>query len=198
STNPVVNISWNDAALYCNWLSSKEGFKPFYSVRAGKVFGVEKESRGYRLPTEAEWEYAARFANKRKSTLFVWGDDYQVEETAGNVADKSAENSVRTYIGGYNDSFKSVAPAGSFGVEKSGLFDMSGNVSEWVTDVLSYKIPDKNTVYTDYMGPSRGRDHVIKGSNFTSASWTELRASFKESSDSALPEVGFRIARYIN
>jgi len=75
---------------------------------------------------------------------------------------------------------------------------MSGNVSEWVTDVLSYKIPDKNTVYTDYMGPSRGRDHVIKGSNFTSASWTELRASFKESSDSALPEVGFRIARYIN
>jgi hypothetical protein len=48
------------------------------------------------------------------------------------------------------------------------------------------------------MGPSRGRDHVIKGSNFTSASWTELRASFKESSDSALPEVGFRVARYIN
>jgi len=198
STNPVVNISWNDAALYCNWLSSKEGFKPFYSVRAGKVFGVEKESRGYRLPTEAEWEYAARFANKRKSTLFVWGDDYQIEETAGNVADKSAENSVRTYIGGYNDSFKSVAPAGSFGVEKSGLFDMSGNVSEWVTDVISYDIPDKNTVYTDYIGLSRGRDHVIKGSNFTSASWTELRASFKESSDSALPEVGFRVARYIN
>ena len=198
SLKPVVNISWNEAAIYCNWLSEIEGFQPFYFAKEGKVIGANKISRGYRLPTEAEWEYAARFANKRKPTIFVWGDDYEIDSGAGNIADKSAQDSVRTYIGSYNDSFKLRAPPGSFPIEKSGLYDMSGNVSEWVTDALSYEVPTKNDVYLDYMGPPQGRDHVIKGSNFTSANWTELRASFKESSDIGLPELGFRVARYID
>jgi formylglycine-generating enzyme required for sulfatase activity len=198
SLKPVVNISWTEAARFCNWLSSKEGFEPFYTVSRGQVIGINKMSRGYRLPSEAEWEYAARYANKRAPTIFVWGDDYEVQKPAGNIADKSAKGSVKAFIGSYNDGFATIAPSGSFPAEKSGLFDMSGNVSEWVTDALSYEIPNKGTVYTDFTGPTRGSDHIIKGSNFTSSSWTELRASFKESSDAALSEVGFRVARYVN
>lgn len=75
---------------------------------------------------------------------------------------------------------------------------MSGNVSEWVNDVYSLNIPNPNQKYLDYLGLPSGPEHVIKGSNFSSASWSELRASFKESSAVGRSDVGFRIARYIN
>ena len=55
-----MNVSWNDAALYCNWLSKQEGFEVFYKVQENKVIGFNLNSHGYRLPTESEWSWAAR------------------------------------------------------------------------------------------------------------------------------------------
>ena len=195
---PVRSISWEEAATFCNWLSLKEGFEPFYISRQSRIIGFDKSSLGYRLPTEAEWEYVARAAGKKAPTTFVWGNDYEVPEAAGNIADESAKGTVKIFLGEYNDGFAGIAPSGSFDAEISGLHDQSGNVSEWTHDFYLLDPPEVNKVYFDYMGKPKGASHVIKGSNYLSASWTELRASYKDTSNDGRIDVGFRIARYIN
>ena len=197
SAKPVTNISWEDAALFCNWLSQQEGLTPFYLTRGAVIIGFNADSRGYRLPSEAEWEYVARYANKPSPTVFTWGNEYDISKSAGNIADTSASATARTFIDDYTDGVAGTAPVGSYEKELSGLFDMSGNVSEWVHDIYAIELPDKEVVYEDYLGPERGSQHVVKGSNYLSADWTEFRASFKESVDGPRAEVGFRVARYI-
>ena len=118
--------------------------------------------------------------------------------TAGNIADKSAKGTVKIFLGEYNDGFAGIAPSGSFDAEISGLHDQSGNVSEWTHDFYLLDPPEVTKVYFDHMGKPKGASHVIKGSNYLSASWTELRASYKDTSNDGRIDVGFRIARYIN
>ena len=197
-SHPVTGISWGEAALYCNWLSVREGLSPFYRTRGDRVVGFDPQSRGYRMPSEAEWEFAAKYADKSSPSIFVWGDDYAAGSIMGNIADKSADGSVKKFLADYSDGIKGIGASGRSKPEPSGLFDFSGNVSEWVHDVYSIKIPLKGDVYLDYLGPAVGSSHVIKGSNFASYSWTELRASFREFSDVGRSDVGFRLARYIN
>lgn len=198
SNHPVTGISWDEAALYCNWLSLREGLAPFYKTSGDRVVGFNRQSRGYRMPSEAEWEYVAKYADKSSPSIFVWGDDYASVSIVGNIADKSADGSVKKFLADYSDGIKGVGASGRSKQEPSGLFDFSGNVSEWVHDVYSIKIPLKGDVYVDYLGPAVGSSHVIKGSNFASYNWTELRASFREFSDVGRSDVGFRLARYIN
>lgn len=196
--DPIVGLSWNEAALYCNWLSKKEGLEPFYKARGNLIIGSIETSLGYRLPTEAEWEYVARVANKRETSVFVWGDEYEDTKFIGNLADSSAKGSVKNFLKSYSDTFKSISPIGSLKMEQSGVYDMSGNVSEWVHDFYSLELPDFDREYVNFLGSNNGSNHVIKGSNYLSYNWTELRASFRESANDGRGDVGFRIARYIN
>jgi len=198
NTEPVSNVSWSDAALFCNWLSKKEGLQPFYVQRGNSIVALNSNSTGYRLPTEAEWEWVAKAAGKSSPTIFNWGDTYEIPEDSGNVADTSAEGKVTVFIANYTDNFATKSPVASFQENKAGVFDLFGNVSEWVHDAYGRTPAKLGNTYQDYMGPDRiGAEHVVKGSNHQSESWTELRNSFRLSMGTSSDLVGFRVARYI-
>ncbi|MDZ7684905.1 MAG: PEGA domain-containing protein [Gammaproteobacteria bacterium] len=130
---PVVNVSWQDAARYCNWLSKQDGLPPAYEMKAGRLQAVQPMTTGYRLPTEAEWAWAARYAGG-EPTRFPWGDRMPPEEVHANYADESARAMVPYHVEGYNDTFRGPAPVGSFEPNEFGIFDLAGNVSEWIHD----------------------------------------------------------------
>ena len=194
---PVTSINWNDAARFCNWLSNEEGLQLFYTVSNGVVNGFNDKAQGYRLLSEAEWEWLARKSNKQKQTLFTWGNKQMIPHKTANVADKSAKANTKTYIASYQDGFAKSAPVGSFNKEPSGLFDMAGNVSEWTHDFYTVVIDDHSDVFVDPLGDQAGFSHVVKGANFRSATLTELRASFREGLIVGRDDIGFRIGRYL-
>jgi formylglycine-generating enzyme required for sulfatase activity len=194
---PATSIKWIEAALYCNWLSAKEGLAPFYVIKNGRLVGSFNKANGYRLVTEAEWEWLARKANRSKQTVFPWGDKTVVPPMAGNIADETAKGLARFYVPNYTDGHAEVAPVGSFKAEKSGLFDLTGNVSEWVHNYYSLMPPEPGKIEIDPLGPNYGEGHVIKGSNWRSGTRTELRAAYRDGLFQGRDDVGFRIARYL-
>jgi formylglycine-generating enzyme required for sulfatase activity len=194
---PVTSVSWENAAAFCNWLSDKEGIEPFYRFSNGRYDGFNAASDGYRLPSEAEWEWLARKAGRPKQTRFPWGDDQVIPPLSGNFADETARGSVEFYIPNYNDGFAKLAPVGSYNRDKGGLFDLAGNVSEWVHDYYSLVPPRKNAVEYDPFGATDGSNRVVKGANWRSGTLTELRASFREGAVEGREDLGFRVARYL-
>jgi len=117
---PVACISWNDAEAYVAWLSSVTGQR-------------------YRLPTEAEWEYAARAGSDRR---YPWGDDPELACRYANVYDASATNPAIPWAPtACADGYAGVAPVGRFATNALGLHDMIGNVWEWVVDCYAMPYP---------------------------------------------------------
>ncbi len=194
---PITGIDWNTAAVYCNWLSRLEGIPEFYKIKGGQVTGFEGTSSGYRLLTEAEWEWLARKAGKDTQTIFHWGDKAVVPKDSGNVADESAKGKARFYIPNYVDKYTGVAPVKSYPPEKSGLYDMFGNVSEWVHDYYSLVPPSGTETLIDPMGDRAGYQHMTKGANFNSGSITEIRPAYRAPAKEGKATIGFRIGRYL-
>ena len=195
---PVVMVSWHEAAAYCNWLSKEDGLTPFYQMEFGKVVGQNPTAKGYRLPTEAEWAWSARKLPPEQSAdgkqlRFAWGNALPPPERFENYADRSAANLVGRIIFGYNDNYSGSAPVGTFRVNHHQLYDMGGNVAEWTHDF--YEIPKQDEV-KDYLGPVKGEYHVIKGASWMHGTITELRLSFRDYGIDGRQDIGFRIARY--
>ena len=197
SNLPATAMTWLEAAAFCNWLSLQEGLPLFYSIKDGALKGVNRTAEGYRLLTEAEWEWLARRAGKSAQTSFTWGDETVIPAGAGNIADESANGLTRYYVPNYNDGRKTLAPVGSYPPEPSGLFDQTGNVSEWVHDFYSLLPPESGSVPVDPLGPDSGTVHVVKGSNWRSGTRTTLRAAYREGLTGARDDVGIRIGRYL-
>ncbi|MFO7904895.1 MAG: formylglycine-generating enzyme family protein [Pirellulaceae bacterium] len=126
--HPVVGVSWNDATAFCKWLS-------------------RKESKTYRLPTEAEWEYACRAGS---TTYYFNGDDPEDLALIGNVAIRGSEGYAYT------------APVGKFRANGFGLYDMHGNVWEWCADWYD-EAYYKDSPSEDPAGPATGSDRVVRG-----------------------------------
>ena len=189
---PVVGVSWNDAAEYCNWLSVKEGLEPAYKSAGGRLVPVVPATVGYRLPTEAEWEWAARGSALRK---YPWGDALPVPPAAGNFADARAQPLVPQILPDYDDGHAATAPVGSFAPNAQGFFDLGGNVAEWTHDLYTVQ-PASSSVAVDPAAGGAGTLRVIRGSSWRHSAVTELRLAYRDYGDGKRNDLGFRIARY--
>lgn len=197
NNHPVTKIRWLDAASFCNWLSLKEKLTPFYRTSSSGIIGYNSQANGYRLLSEAEWEWLARRAGKQKITTFTWGDSNVIPPKTANVADESAKGQTKFYVPRYTDGYSEVAPVGSFLKEACGLHDLGGNVSEWVHDVYVIQPPQKGKVFVNPFGAQQGGSRVIKGANFRSGTITTLRPAFREGLSAGRDDLGFRIGRYL-
>jgi formylglycine-generating enzyme required for sulfatase activity len=172
-SHPVVNVSWNDAMEFCNWLSGKEG-------------------RHFRLPTEAEWEYACRAGT---TTSYFHSNDNKGLEKVANVADAAFVKQfpeLEAAIKG-NDDHAYTSPVGSFSPNPFGLLDMHGNVWEWCAgwyDPEFYVISPTD----DPVGPVAGGERVYRGGG-----WFNCARGFRSATRSgSQPEnrnltLGFRV-----
>lgn len=196
--NPVANVTWPDAVQYCNWLSKKEGRTPAYKQEFGKWIAIYPLTNGYRLPTEAEWVWAIRYAERPVPMKFPWGKKWPPPKDSGSFADVSSRALVPSIIPNFNDGYSSTAPVGTFKANPIGIYDGGGNVAEWVNDWYTLPTPGVTTPVVDPVGPERGTSHVIRGSSWRHAGVTELRLSYRDYGVDPRIDLGFRIARNVD
>jgi formylglycine-generating enzyme required for sulfatase activity len=192
---PVVNVGWEEAVAFCVWLSQQEGLPPAYEAKNGSYVLVNPVTVGYRLPTEAEWEWVARYVDRGQQRRYPWGDALPVAPHSGNYADQSARVLVQDIIQDYDDGFPASAPVGSFAANTLGIFDMGGNVAEWVHDRYSITFDQQQTL-TDPAGGAEGRQYTIRGSSWKSGLVSDLRLTGRFYGEAGRNDLGFRVARY--
>jgi formylglycine-generating enzyme len=168
---PVTDVSWHDAVRFCNTLSESETLEPYYRIDKGGIFLTDSD--GYRLPTEAEWEYACRAGVKDRWCF----DDGTGSEAIG-------VDRVPHSIG------KSIP-------NRFGLYEMHGNVWEWCQDYYSGSFYRRSPVMNP-SGPERGDlGHVMRSGSFLSLGKQFTGASFRigQTPNYCYRDVGFRVVR---
>lgn len=177
--HPILFVTWNEAAAFCEWLSKKEHAQ-------------------YRLPTEAEWEYACRAGTMGR---YQTGDDPETLVQVGNVADKTLKQAgfFTAWTIDAEDRYVCVAPPGRFAPNAFGLYDMHGNAWEWCQDWYRIDAYEDSGV-NDPQGPDFGRSRVRRGGSWAEPPW-ECRSASRwwgsptNRNHTQNDAIGFRVAR---
>ena len=187
--HPVKEVTWYGAAAFCDWLSLKEGLPRAYDHSTWECNGGDPyHAVGYRLPTDAEWEYAAQYDDER---IYPWG----------NEAPSPSRCNYERNVGW-------TTPVGSYPAEKTiggkGLYDMAGNVWEWCNDWFTWPRDCllSTAPVTDPLGPASGLDRMIRGGSWSyyCCSDDDLRCALRGWVEPTFgdPCSGFRVARTVN
>lgn len=193
ANQPVVGVTWQEAALYCNWLSEQAGLEPFYEIVSGFVSGVNPESTGYRLLTEAEWTWIAKVTSSELERTFPWGNESTPMPVDNFAGQEVADNLNFTLA--IEDQYPVSAPVGSFPPNDKGLYDVGGNVAEYLNDWYAVEPPSEDA-RVDPLGPDIGEYHVIRGGSWSRGYLPQLRIAYRDYDAVGRNDVGFRIARY--
>jgi formylglycine-generating enzyme required for sulfatase activity len=164
---PVVHISWLDAARYCNWLSQQNGLTPVYVEQATdparpdeKFWVANLQANGFRLPTEAEWEYVA--TGRGEGRTYPWGEAAPVSGVQGRFQGAS-DLAARLPLPASQEGGATVVGAYPAGASRDGVLDLDGNVAEWCTDWYApYTAADQ----TDPCQKQPGNYRVIRGGSW--------------------------------
>jgi formylglycine-generating enzyme required for sulfatase activity len=191
---PAVDLSWQQAGSFCNWLSAREGLEPFYKERDGIIIGFDETSIGYRLPSEAEWAYASRI-HETDIWRFAWGDAWPPANNSANLADGSSAIVTGRILNGYSDGAIVSSEVGKFPANPRGLYDLGGNVSEWVNDVYRIPVPGE-AIEENPLGDEQGDNFTIRGASWSLSRLRELRLTYRDYGERGRDDVGFRVARY--
>jgi sulfatase modifying factor 1 len=181
-TRPVSGVDWYDAVAYCNWLSEKEGLTPCYDVK-GRLTQCDFSVNGYRLPTEAEWEYAARGGPKSQ------GYEYAGSDNVDTVGWYEGNSGGQTH------------PVGQKQPNELGLYDMTGNMWEWCWDWYGEDYYASSPA-SDPTGPSSGTgphisdvERARRSGNYRENSDC-LRVAYRSADGASYPgDNGFRLVR---
>lgn len=176
---PVDNVSWFDIAIYCNGLSEAEGLTPAYRIRgigASRVVSCDFNANGYRLPTEAEWELAAK---------------------AGQLYNYSGSNEPAEVAWYRDNSAGKLRKPGGKEPNDFGLYDMTGNVSEWVWDWQDTNYINNLSKFINPTGPETGTQKSIRGGSVMNSAGRNLNILWREGGDpnKGYQFVGFRLVR---
>ncbi len=166
--NPVEQIRWSDAAAYCNARSRAEGLSPAYDP---KTWQCDFQSDGYRLPTEAEYEYALRAST---TTAYFFGD---------------SDANLSRYAWFKGNSTRGPHPVGEKSANPWGLCDMIGNVWQWCNDYYQEDYY-KNSPQRDPRGPARGEGRVVRGGCWNSKP-DDLRSAYRNYETPAYTDICF-------
>ena len=178
NNKPVIHVSWYDAVAYCNWLSEQEGLEKSYNINGDDVT-MNWNANGYRLPTEAEWEYAARGGNQSQGYKYSGSDN--IDE-----------------VGWYwSNSGNKTHPVGTKQPNEFGIYDMTGNVWEWCNDWYSSSYYSQS-LSNNPQGPSSGSYRVYRGGSWNySPSYCRVANRDYDNPSDRYNVIGFRVARTV-